>query len=89
MATMGKSKLSPKKNTASLTVGPVTALSTPKLGRREVVISTTVLDANSAVAIGSTLGTPIMREGFVTETGLLPSSSTPTSVVSIALFQVD
>jgi hypothetical protein len=85
MATMGKRTLSPKKNAASLRGDPGTVLSTPKLGRCEVVISTTVLDVDSAVAIGSTLGIPIMREGFVTETGLLPSSSTPTSVVSTAL----
>jgi hypothetical protein len=39
-----------------------------------LVAVTMPIDTSMTVVIGSTLGTPIMREGFVTETGLLPSS---------------
>jgi len=57
-------------------------LTSPILGVG-VVIPTMQMEMTTTVVIGSTLGVPIMREGFVTETGLLPSSTvTSTAIVS-------
>lgn len=65
MAKMGQRKVSEKKGGGELTL--------PALGLG-VLIPTIQVEAAGTVAGGSTLGTPIMREGFVTETGFLPSS---------------
>jgi hypothetical protein len=42
-----------------------------------IVVPTMLVHVSPPVAVGSTLSIPIMREGFVTETGLLPPSAAP------------
>ena len=57
--------------------------STPPTLGVSVVILTTQMETTTTVVIAPTLGVPIMREGFVTETGLLLSSSdVSTAIVS-------
>ena len=67
MAKMGQRKVSETKKREG------TGLTVPALGLN-VVIPTVQVQTSAMVSVGSTLGIPIMREGFVTETGLLPSS---------------
>ncbi len=83
MATMGQRKVSEKKAGGKFTepkkgggqfIAPAPVL-LPGATRLNVVIPTMQVEAIATVAIGSTLGIPIMRDGFVTETGLLPSSA--------------
>ncbi len=83
MATMGQRKVSEKKVGGKFTepkkgsrhvIAPAPGL-LPGATRLNVVIPKMQVVVIATVAVGSTLGIPIMREGFVTETGLLPSSS--------------
>ena len=95
MATMGTRKLGRKKGVSpppQLEPAPppvdLTPRGTGSLRRGSglhVVISSVQLAATTTLA-GSTLGTPIMREGFVTETGFLPSSSADEACASSGLF---
>jgi hypothetical protein len=77
MAAMGKRKLKPKTSAVDLVVDHGITLTVPKLAQRGIVVMTTILDVNSPITGGlsSTLGIPIMRDGFVTDTRLQPSSS--------------
>jgi hypothetical protein len=66
MAKMGQGRMSQKKKVGSELTSPTPGVS--------VITLTVPIEMTATVVIGSTLGVPIMRDGFVTETGLLPSS---------------
>ena len=82
MAAMGKRKMKNGQATGTSRATPERPLvmplrRTPGLERLNVVVTpTSRLNISATVTVGgSTLGTSIMREGFVTETGLLLSAS--------------
>lgn len=74
MAKMGQGKMSAERKAGDKLVATTPGLS---------VVIPTIQMATTAVIIRSTLGVPIMREGFITETGFLPSSMvTSTAILS-------
>ena len=77
MAKMGQGKVSEKKKSGGELTSPVLGLN--------IVIPTMQVEATAIVGIGFTLGIPIMREGFVTETGFLPLSTVSAALVSTSL----
>jgi hypothetical protein len=58
-------------------LAPVLAGAPLRLSASRIVVPTMLVHVSPTVAVGSTLSIPIMREGFVTETGLLPPSAAP------------
>ncbi len=81
MATMGKGKVNKGKDLPQLTrVGTARAKVTPPMPTPASAVGSVIIlpiQVNMgalAGASGSTLGVPIMREGFVTDTGFLPLS---------------
>lgn len=78
MAKMGQRRMSETKKAES-------ERTLPTLGV-VVVMPMLQIETTMPVVIGSTLGVPIMREGFVTETGLLPPSMlAATAIMSLSL----
>lgn len=77
MAKMGQGKVSKKKRDGGELTSVALGLS--------VIIPTIQVEATATVAVGSTLGIPIMREGFVTETGFLPSSTASAALASTSI----
>ena len=80
MAAMGKGKMKKGQTTGTSRATLERPLVTPSrsihgLERLNFVVTqTSRLNITATVTVGgSTLGTSIMREGFVTETGLIPS----------------
>jgi hypothetical protein len=67
MAEMGQGKVSEKTKTGS------TLTMTLPVSRTSLLVPVLRMESTT-VLVGSALGTPIMREGFTTETGLLPPS---------------
>jgi hypothetical protein len=53
-------------------------------GGVNVFTSVLHVDLAGVVTVGSTLGIPIMREGFITDTDFLPSSEDQASLVTSA-----
>lgn len=94
MATMGTRKLSGKQGASP----PVPVAAEPpvdltprgtgslRAGSGLHVIIPAVQIAAVTTLAGSTLGTPIMRDGFVTDTGFLPASSASEDSASTGLF---
>lgn len=81
MATMGKGNVNKGKGSRQFArVGPARAKVTPPMptaasGQGSVIIAPIHVNMGAfAGTSGSTLGVPIMREGFVTDTGFLPLS---------------
>lgn len=79
MATMGKGKLNKGKDLPQLAlVGTARAKVTPPMPEPAPVVGSVIIlpvQVNVGALTGtsgSTLGVPIMREGFVTDTGFLP-----------------
>jgi hypothetical protein len=77
MAKMGQRKVSEKKEGGSDFISPVFGVN--------VVVPALHVEATATIAVGSTLGIPIMREGFITETDFLLSPVAPIAAVSTTL----
>ena len=97
MATMGKGRVSRNKGRQQPPTLEIAPAAPVDLTRRPARLSGSsrlnigisgvqIVQATTVIAVGSTLGIPIMREGFVTETGLLPPPSTLEGCVSADLF---
>jgi len=86
MAKMGKGEVTSKRGGSpsppDLTRGTARVRDSVRL---HIVVPTGHIAATTTIA-GSPLGIPIMREGFVTETGLLPPSSASAHCASTGLF---
>jgi hypothetical protein len=56
---------------------PAKAGASLRLSASRLIVPITLVQVSTIRSVGSTLSIPIMRDGFVTETGLLPASSDP------------
>jgi hypothetical protein len=56
---------------------PALAGASLRLSASRLIVPITLVQVSTIRSVGSTLSIPIMREGFVTETGLLPPSAAP------------